>query len=355
MLNESGITAGERQLASTDVDGLRRQLAELLDAAGADFADTGRRTVVVVDGLDHVDRDHPGSDGLLVELPLPDELPGGVLFIVGSRTLDPLHPYAQQQLDERQAVVDLEHHRLSPADVLQICQRAPATADLTPEVHQLIAERSGGYPLALGYLLNRLRDSDGEPAEDVLAAAPAYAGDVAAEYRAVWGGVEDDDGVLEILAVCSRLRIGFTTKWLHSWAPAPAVGTFRRKLRYLFRRHHDGWRFFHDSFRQFAADHTAPGDDAPADAAADARVHRRVAELCANADDPKIEAEQLYHRYCAGQHGEALSLAEQATFREQYRWLRSPDLIRRDVTLALEATAGPSRRGGHAPSASCAR
>ncbi len=339
MLNESGIMASERQLASTDLDGLRRQLAELLDVAGAEFARTRRRTIVVVDGLDHVDREYSGSDGLLDELPRPNEIPEGVLFIIGSRTIDPLHPYVQQQLDERHAVIDLEHRRLTPAEVLGICQRAPVAADLSREVHQLIAERSSGHPLALNYLLNRLQDADGEPADELLREAPAYAGDVAAEYRAVWNSVENDGEVVQILAVCSRLRIAFTTDWLRSWAPAAAVETFRRKLRHLFRRHHDGLRFFHDSFRQFAADRSALGDNARVDASADARVHRRIAELCAASGDPKVAAEQLYHRCCAGQHDEVLSLAEQATFREQYRRLRSPDLIRRDIGLALEAAA----------------
>jgi hypothetical protein len=38
---------------------------------------------------------------------------------------------------------------------------------------------------------------------------------------------------------------------------------------------------------------------------------------------------------CADQHDRALLLARQATFRDQYRRLRSPDLIRGDVALAL--------------------
>ena len=339
MLNESGIESSERQLTGSDVHELRQQLAEQFDAASGDFARTRRRTIVVVDGLDHVDRDYSGDDGLLDELPCLSELPNGILFIVGSRTLAPLRADAREQVEERRATVDLEQHRLSPASVLEICRHAPVTAGLAPEVHQRVAELSNGHPLALSYLLNRLRDADGESAEDILGAAPAYEGDVAAEYRAVWDELEDDDDIVEILAVCSRLRIGFTTDWLASWAPRSAVRTFRRKLLYLFRRHHDGWRFFHDSFRQFAADRTALGDDARPDKGADVQAHQSVAELCAGTDDPRIAAEQLYHRHQARQDDEALVLAQQVTFREQYRRLRSADLIREDVVIALGIAA----------------
>ena len=339
MLNRKGLDTYERQLISGDINEMRRQLFDQLEAASEDFRQRGQRTIVIVDGLDHVDREYKGDDALLAELPRPDELPDGVLFIVGSRTLDPLRPEAQQQVHERQAFVDLSQHRLSPGSVIEICRRTSITADLEPEIHQRIAELSGGHPLALSYLLNRLRDVDREPPADVLAAAPAYSGDIAQEYRAVWAEVEDDETIVEILEVCSRLRIGFTTEWLSSWVPFEAVRTFRRKLLHLFRRHHDGWRFFHDSFRQFAADQAALADDGPGDADENARAHRRVAEICAESANATIAAEELYHRHHARDDDAVLALAQQAALREQYRQFRSPGLIRDDIAIALDVAA----------------
>ena len=341
MLSEAGIGTTRRELPSSDGNLLRQQLTDQLDAAGQQFRSSGHRTIIVVDGLDHVTRDHSGDDGLLAELPRPEELPKGVLFIVGSRTLAPLNAYAQQQLDERRSIIDLQHHRLSPASILDICRRAPLTADLPPEVHERIADLSSGHPLALSYLLNRLRDAGGESADEALAGAPAYAGDVAAEYRAVWHEIEDDASLVEILVVCSRLRIAFTTEWLSTWAPLHAVRTFKRKLLYLFRRHHDGWRFFHDSFRQFVADHTALGDDARIDVGVDSGYHRRVAQLCVEAEDARISWEQLYHRYRGKQSDEVLTLARQTTFRDQYRRLRSLALIREGNYPYKNSATGP--------------
>ena len=339
MLSEVGIGTTRRELPANDVNQLRQQLTDQLDVASQQFRKSGRRTIVVADGLDHVTRDHSGDEGLLAELPRPEELPDGVLFVVGSRTLAPLNAYSQQQLYERQSIVDLQHHRLSPASVLAICRRAPLTIDLPQVIHQRLADLSSGHPLALSYLLNRLRDASGFSAAEALADAPAYAGDVAGEYRAVWQEIEDDANLVDIFVVCSRLRIAFTTEWLASWAPPHAVQTFKRKILYLFRRHHDGWRFFHDSFRQFVADRTALGDDAHPDRHVDSRAHRRVAELCAEADDRRIAWEQLHHRFHANQSAEVLTLAQHAEFRDQYRQFRSPDLIREDIALAMQVAA----------------
>ena len=340
MLNKSGLGSREHEITSGDVDELRQQLAEQLDSGSAEFANKQRRTIVVIDGLDHVERDYSGDNSLLGELPRPEELPDGVLFVLGSRTLTPLRSHVRQQLDERQAIVDLQHHVLSQGTVLEICQRAPVTAALAPELHRRIAELSRGYPLALGYLLNRLRNmDDGSTAEEILADAPAYQGDIAAEYRAVWDALQDDTDIVDILTACSRLRVGFTTEWLFTWAPQGTVQKFQRKLLYLFRHHHDGWRFFHDSFRQFASDRTALGDDGRPDANAEARAHGLVAELCDKSGDQKIRDEQLYHHYFAGQVDEVLTLARQEGFREQYQRFRSPDLIREDIGLALNIAA----------------
>ena len=339
LLSDADIGTPRRELPANDVSQLRQQLTDQLDAASQQFRSSGHRTIVVVDGLDHVVRDHSGDNGLIAELPRPEEIPEGVLFIVGSRTLAPLNAYAQQQLDERRAVIDLQHHRLSPASVLEICRRAPLTRDLSPEIHERLVDLSSGHPLALSYLLNRLRDGGGESAEDALASAPAYAGDVAAEYRALWQEIEDDANLVEILAVCSRLRIAFTTEWLFAWAPPHAVQIFKRKLLYLFRSHHDGWRFFHDSFRQFAADRTALGDDVRPEVRVDSRAHRRVAQLCAEANETRVSWEQLYHRFHSDRSEEVLELAQHTAFRQQYRRFRSPDLIREDIALAMQVAA----------------
>ena len=144
---------------------------------------------------------------------------------------------------------------------------------------------------------------------------------------------------MEILTVCARLRVGFTTDWLFDWAPRAAVQKFQRKLLYRFRYHHDGWRFLHDSFRKFASDRTALGDDGHPEVNADARANSHVAALCGKTDDRRIAAEQLYHHHLAFQDDEVLRLAEQKVFREQYQELRSPDLIREDIQLALGIAA----------------
>ena len=75
------------------------------------------------------------------------------------------------------------------------------------------------------------------------------------------------------------------------------------------------------------------------DECANARAHQRVARLCTEACDPRVSAEALYHRYCAEQRDEVLALARPAVLRAQFRQLRSPALIREDISLAMKVAA----------------
>ena len=339
MFGNSQVLPRDPELVSDDIDELRRQFKDHLDAVGAEFVRDGRRTVVVVDGLDHVEREYEGTDSLLGELPPPDALPAGIVFVVGSRTIEPLRPSVRQHLDEGGAIVDLQHHKLPTSAILEICRRAPMTSALSEELHSRIAELSDGHPLALSYLLNRLRDREGASPEKALANAPAYAGDVAAEYLQLWGGVEEDKGVVDILAVCARMRISVTTDWLATWADSNAVDRFRRKFLYLFRRDRQGLTFFHDSFKQFVVEKTCLGDNRQVDSGRDAQWHTRVANIARASTDERFRDEEAYHRYRAGDAESALSLCGQHQFREQFLRLRESHLIFEDIGFGLTMAA----------------
>jgi hypothetical protein len=339
MFRRSGIDTAGRQLQRQNLDQLRQQFAECLTAASAEFLETGRRTILIVDGLDHVEREIQGPDAMIIELPASNEVPQGVVIIVGSRTVSFLKAAIRVQIEEPDRQVDLSNYRISRAAILDVCQRSSITADLSHEIHLKLAQLSDGYPLSLNYLFNRLRSNEGGSPEEALANAPAYEGDIAAEYMSAWADLEDDYDVEEILAVCSRLRIGFETTWLETWAPLAAVHKFRRKLMYLFRRHDDGLRFFHDSFRQFASDRTAYGDELSWNEAVNLAKYRHAADLVAGSDDDILRSEELFLRHLAADEERVLELAQIPIFRAQFKGLRSPLLIRSDIETAMEVAA----------------
>lgn len=330
------LSTNRGHLLEESITDLRLTLQDQLETAAAEFSKTGRRTLIVVDGLDHVERDYSGSDNLLAELPLPEQLRDGVVFIVGTRTLSPLHSKIREQVENGRQL-NLGNHRLSQNSVLNICARIVATANLGEEVHQRIAQLASGHPLSLAYLLNKMVDvASPDAALELLAGAVQYEGDISAQYREIWDhmGAEPQ----ELIAVVARLRIDFTYGDLLDWFSKPTVRDFRDNLTFLFRTVGSAWRVFHDSFRQFIIERSNVGDGSPStDPIWDSAYHAQVAIFCAQASRQAMRWEELYHRHRSGQ--DVGDYASQALFREQSLELRSPELIREDVATVLQTAA----------------
>jgi hypothetical protein len=84
-LSRSGFPTG-RTLPILDVEVLAGQFREQLRALSEDYTANGRKTVIVVDGLDHIPREQDPRRTLLRDLPEPQTLPEGVFIVLGSQT-----------------------------------------------------------------------------------------------------------------------------------------------------------------------------------------------------------------------------------------------------------------------------
>jgi hypothetical protein len=342
MLRDAGLSSRQKLLTPNSLTDLRQIVSEQMDAASSEFAATGRKTVVVVDGLDHVQRDYSGNDGLLGELPPPQHIPAGVIFVVGTRDLSPLSGAAKQLVEDAGTEISLEHLRLSRLAVLGICRSDTTVTAMTRAVHDLVADRSAGHPLALAYILNQLEDiGDQEPAAFV-SALPGYDGDIAGQYRALWDLFEQHSEVIRVLRICSRLRIGFEMDWIRTWASEEAVYQLHSKLRFLFRVEQKRWHFFHDSFRQYARERTSIGANRGPDPDTNVRAHIEVAELCENSTIDAVRWEAIFHRSIARQFDAVLKLGTQSEFRRQFASLRSAVDIAEDARLVLASAAEQS-------------
>ena len=88
-LENAGFSAGYSP-SRFDRDQLLERFHEQLQLLHRDWQETGCKTIILIDGLDHIEREqHPGRS-LLVDLPEPDQIPDGVYLVLGSQTDTPL-------------------------------------------------------------------------------------------------------------------------------------------------------------------------------------------------------------------------------------------------------------------------
>lgn len=338
-LDRAGFPEGD-SLPSDDRRQLLERFLRQLRHLGDDWRATGRKTIILIDGLDHIAREQQPSRSLIDDLPLPTQIPEGVLILLGSQTDVPFPAHVRTSL--REPPRRIEMRPLARGEVFEIADRAPLVIVPTAEQKEQLYRLSAGHPLALVYLLNRLLEP--ERAGDVQAtldSSEPYTGSIEAQYQSYWDGCADDDGLMHLLGLLARIRGGIDLDWLATWIDG---GTLRRlvgTLAHLFRRETDvRWYFFHNSFPLFLVHRTAERFGGSFDDVLDRSFHRELADRCAGSPPASHwRWEELHHRMAAGEKGAVLARALPTWFRDQILAFRPLDAVRADLSLALRAAA----------------
>jgi hypothetical protein len=314
------------------IETLRTAFAEQLTALGRRAQDRGRTEIVLIDGLDHVSRDPRPHHPLLSELPAAEQIPDGVLLVLGTRGLGdlPLHVRRSVSRDRHVELAPLER-----AAVLRLCEQAGM-----PELGEQITELSSGHPLLVRTYLQLASELPADDREGALLELPPSHGDIWDFYETIWSQLGDQPEIVDLLALISRLRGPIRRSWLAATG-TPAGDLVRLdSLSYLFdTRDRDRWRFFHSSFQEFLLRRTADRDGQP-DPNLHRAVHQTLADRCRSSpSDAPERFDELHHLLEAGEGKRALARATPAFFRSQVDDLRPRDEVADDLRAAAAALA----------------
>ncbi len=337
-LKEQGIRGNARSYPETR--------EELLDMFGSQLLELGERwrqdaikTVILVDGLDHIEREQSPERSLLRDLPLPENLPDGIVFILGSQkiNLEGLSPRINAHMNEQGRTLVMQS--LNRKAIFAIAEAAPLQSSLSQSQKEKILQLSDGHPLALIYLLQKLQEATAHQIDALLDSVNAYRGHIEEDYEVYWKSIEADTGTRDLLALISRLRGAIVLGDSVSWGGEETVKRMVYTAGHYFRKETDTkWYFFHNSFRQFILMKTGRNLLDQDDIAKHQGYHRRLAEYAAIAPHGSPWTwEELYHWACAGDNQRVIAIGSQENFRNQFYSLRPIEDILDDITLCLKA------------------
>jgi energy-coupling factor transporter ATP-binding protein EcfA2 len=329
---------GSDLITGTTLDELRAQLARLLSEAKKRFEKERLRTIIVVDGLDHIPREERPDRSLLNELPLPVSLPTGVLFVLGTQKLDleGMPPDVKSQASAPDRFITVEP--LSREAVFRLVDLSGLSEDGDA---QIIFDRSLGHPLSVRYLIEGARNAlTAEERSDWLKDGPAYGGDVENFYRSAWRdlqGNEDSREVLALLALVEgKIRVASLDGLVNSHSVDKAWDSAKHLL---LRTPDDGWRIFHNSFRLFLREATSRRHDKPAPALMKERYQKLAIMARSAAADDEQRWMELRYTARAENYQAVTALCEPARFRRQFIEGRAPRAVGDDIRLAFVAVA----------------
>jgi hypothetical protein len=316
---------------------LRSQFEKLLGGAALRYQRDGVKTIIVVDGLDHVPREERPSRSLLTELPLPNAIPVGVLILLGSQKLDleGLPPAVTAQASEEGRRFDIAP--LPKQSIVELATLANLSTDI--DLNRLYTA-SGGHPLAARYLIAALANASEEEAETILSDDFAPGKDLNAFYERAWNELANATEARDALAYISLTEGSIAGVDLDKLVGMSGTDAAWKVAGHLLKMDENSRiSIFHNSFRLFLLDKT------------NVRFGRRDEELLAQryaslADmakgcgdkDPQRWLE-LRYRARAQDRDQVLALATPERLRSHFIAGRNPRDIQDDIRLAFKVCA----------------
>ncbi|ADE17039.1 hypothetical protein Nhal_4033 (plasmid) [Nitrosococcus halophilus Nc 4] len=339
-LQRQGFHGEQPRSQPTTREGYQELLSEQLTQIHRKWAEDGILTLILVDGLDHIEREQTPERSLLADLPHPDSIPKGVLFILGTQTLElkGLSPAIKVHLREQGRTLAIKP--LDREAVFAMLDDANFPIHLTAAQKEEVFRLSDGHPLALIYLVQRLCLAVGEEQlQGLLAETDPYRGHIEQSYELYWQKLESNRALVELFALIARMRVPPNPKALVDWVEEATVAEFLKQAQHYFRKETDTrWHFFHNSFRQFILDKTSRDLFGDYDDKRHRDYHRKLADYAAaSGTDLSWTWEEIYHCAYADDWDAVLKLGQQDRFRQQFFTLRPLEAIREDITLVLRA------------------
>ncbi len=323
------------RLPTVDLTDLQKHFTEELNK----LARNEEKVIIIVDGLDHIEREQNVTRSLLSVLPLPTTIPDNIYFILGSRrieNLDQLHSRIQNHIFTENRLIKIKP--LSKDKVQNLLSSYQIL--LSEQLLEKLFINTQGHPLFLRYTIEAIRSSNPEMLDDIIS-QKVFTGEIDNEYRVFWEKNKTEDDFIEILGLIARFR--------HSYFDVHLLDFFERitrankiKINKLsedyFYKTGSIWQFFHSSFKEFLLRETAKNlYTKEFDKTVDRQFHLRIYEATKDLTDD-YRWNEIYHLYKAEQFSSIISLASQNYFRKQWFEYRNYKLIKEDIQLAINAS-----------------
>jgi len=315
---------------------LKKVFEEQLRELGEDFIMNSKKTILIIDGLDHIPREYKIiSDSFLKELPPPKSLPNGVFIILGSQSyeLEDLQQEVKSEFNSGNRTIQIDS--LKKEDVYKFIDNFDSSIELNTSQRLQIFEKSQGHPLYLSYLMEKIYAADS--IDDIIESFVAIDGSIDTYYKKIWYPIENENSLIQFLGLIARINGSINLKFIKEWGfDRSVLKLFHEKARALFNEAEKSLSFFHNSFKQFLLDQTSldylTGEPDPN---VNIGFHNQLAEFYVKSEIEK-SWKQNHHLFQAKQYDRFVSIVTPDSFTEQLLNFRPVEEIKQDAKLGVE-------------------
>ena len=299
---------GRHSLGISDIAQGRNALREHMDKANEQFLSNGQKTILLIDGLDHVLSEVGLQQPILQELPRPDEIPDGFLIILSCQpqALSPssVSPFIAGQVDvnsqRRVEVSGLSRHEID--EILREYEK------ISGQERNEIYESCQGNPLILEYILKMIDAAQAISVTEAINRVGNYEGDITGYYKSALAEPLQDANTRRLLGLLCRSAPIIPSSWIKSWPECDEIENLYQQTLLPFIREEDGnLNFIHNSLIAYLKTETRSKFPGLNPTSEDADFHSALADRCENYDcrEPLGRA-RILHLLKANRHNELL-------------------------------------------------
>lgn len=334
-LETLGYNAGE-SLNSVDLSFLQKKLQHQLEQIRNKYQESKKKVIIIVDGLDHIQREMEPQHSLLSALPLPNSLPQGVVFLLSSQLdkLNKLPAKIEEQIrkQDRKIIMD----KLPQEAVLKVIDKLKLKISLSDDQKDIIFEKCEGHPLALKLILKKIsRITENIQINSELQNIDRFDQSIEKVYYSHWKQIEENTSLVKLLGLVSRLTEGIDWNWVSQWENQETIDIFKIKLWYYFEEENEKWYFFHNSFRVFIERKTIEKPHRGIDRNKDKEFHKYLAKEIKKRPD---KFEEIFHLYKAEAYQSIVDISTQQYFKNQIDNFCHPSFVLDNIRLSILAS-----------------
>lgn len=333
-LEKEGISH-DGSIGSLDREVLLRRFFNQMKKLNENWKRTGRKTIFLVDGLDHITREQRPVCSLLDDLPIPESIPDGIIFILGSQTETIFSSRIRADIRNRKIMMK----SLSRQATYEIVKNSFLKFFPNDEQITKIFCLSSGHPLALRYILNKINEvKSPDEITIVLDGIKAYEGNIELQYQSYFDDIQDDLKLFELLGLISRCKGDIDLLWFEDWYDNLSIINLRNKFSHYFEKDDNVWSFFHNSFKRFVFERTSESDPGNVNSTMSIKFYKKLAEKASESpSDSPHSWDEIFYLSRAEQHQKIIEIATRARYEKQMCDFRPIYEIREDIDLALNA------------------
>ena len=296
------------------------------------------KTFIIVDGLDHIEREQNVNRSLIDILPNPNQIPKNIYFILGTRTTENLEGLPDRikiNIQNENRIISIRPFSFTQTKLLIESHNIKLDNDQI----QSLQKNTLGHPLFLRYTIEELKSSDKSKYNHIITQKD-FKGDIYDEYRIFWNKNKNEDNFIEILGIISRFRYSyidlnllenFITKRV-DWDKVQKVSEH-----YFFKKK-NVWQYFHNSFKEFLKEETAKNFITNEyDKKRNIKYHKTIFNVIRDVNN-EYKFNILYHLFEAEDYQNIVEIASQSYFREQWYSFRNYRYIFEDIKLAAKSS-----------------